>query len=117
MRRARGMLTIANVLLCLATCGTSATILIDDSHAEEAPSYMPPKGLVPDADTALRIAEAVLTPIYGKRSVAREKPLVASLEGDVWTVRGTLEQGKLGGTALVQISKTDARVLRVSHGK
>jgi hypothetical protein len=92
-------------------------LALSKAYGDEVHSYTPPGGFVPDAQTAIRIAQAILVPIYGDESIEREKPLVATLDGNVWTVRGTLPPGSLGGTAIVEISKADARVLRVSHGK
>jgi hypothetical protein len=88
--------------------------------------YKPPAGYVPDSVTAIKIAEAVLVPIYGKKQIDSELPLNAQLKDDVWTVTGTLRcpDGKagfasvcFGGAAVVQISKTDARILSMEHGK
>jgi len=84
-------------------------------------TVVPKDGFVPDQETALKIAEAVWLPIYGAQQIDREKPFVAKLKDDVWTVSGTLhgEPGSIskGGVAIIKISKTDARVLEVSHGK
>ena len=66
---------------------------------------------------ATTIAVAVWEPIYGKDQIAKQKPFVATLDNDVWTVRGTLPEGMLGGVAEAEISKTDGRIIRVRHGK
>ncbi len=84
---------------------------------EEKHSYVPKEGFVPDAKTAIRIAEAVWIPIYGAKTIAGEKPFQASLKEGVWTVLGSLPQGWAGGVALAEISKSTGQVLRVSHGK
>ena len=101
-------------LLCLACVRPSATLVPQEA-------YVPPAGFVPDSLTAVRIAEAVLTPIYGSAQIARQHPLRATLRGDVWTVEGSLHAppGMLaaGGVAVAEISRRDARILRVSHGK
>ena len=80
-------------------------------------SYRPPNGFVPDSVTAVRVAEAVLTPVYGPDQVARELPLSATLKGKIWVVRGHNPSGSVGGAALVEIAKSDARILRMTHGK
>jgi hypothetical protein len=91
-------------------------------HAETPFNYTPPNGDVPDEATAVKIAEAVLTPIYGRKVVETERPFHATLKGEVWSVSGTLHcsTGKsndcLGGVAEIDIAKRDGRVLRVSHG-
>ena len=43
--------------------------------AAEAQSYAPKDGFVPDAMTAVKIAEAVLTPVYGKEKIESERPV------------------------------------------
>jgi hypothetical protein len=88
---------------------------------ERAFQKKPAGGYVPDATTAVRIAEAVLIPIYGAKQVGYEKPFNATLDGDVWTVTGTLDCKTtatticVGGTAVVQLSKTTGAVLLLVH--
>ena len=77
----------------------------------------PAQGLVPDAKTAIAIAVAVWSPIYGEKQIALEQPYAASLADGKWTVTGSLPKGWLGGAAIAVISKSDGQVLRVSHGK
>lgn len=77
----------------------------------------PPQGLVPDAETAIAIAVAVWTPIYGKEKIASEKPYRATLADEKWTATGSLPKGRLGGVAIAVISKADGQILRVSHGR
>jgi len=94
-------------------------------------------GYVPDAQTAITIARAVLIPIYGAQTIQSEEPLTAKREGDVWTVTGTLQcpQYKArarpriareirhlyemcsGGTAELKLSAKDGRILHVIHGQ
>ena len=78
---------------------------------------------MPDAATAVKIAEAVLVPVFGEQKISSERPFKAKLEGDVWTVDGTLycADGKIGlcpgGTARVKLSKNDGRILFMIHYK
>jgi hypothetical protein len=108
--------------------GTWSIASLDAEPDPEAPapdvkhSYVPPNGFVPDSLTALRIAEAVLVPIYTAKIINAERPFQATLSGDTWTVEGStphVPPGKeyAGGVAVVEISKTDGRILRVSHGR
>lgn len=102
------MLLLATVAICQGATG-----------------YKPPSGFVPDSKTAVAIAEAVLMPVYGKEHIESERPFVATMKMDVWTVTGTLHcaDGKggltvcLGGVAVVRISKSDGRILYMLHGK
>jgi ATP-dependent Clp protease ATP-binding subunit ClpA len=51
---------------------------------------IPPKsGVVPDAETAKRIAEALWTQRYDAETVARQAPVQAELKFNVWIVTGT----------------------------
>jgi hypothetical protein len=78
----------------------------------------PAQGLVPDAKTAIAIAVAAWSPIYGAKQIASEQPYKAELSDDgKWTVTGSLPKDWDGGTAIAVISKSDGQVLRVSHGK
>jgi len=90
--------------------------LLPLGHAGELKyAVIPTDGFVPDAETAKKIAEAVWIPIYGKKVIDGEKPFKTKLKDGVWTVEGTLPAGDLGGVALVEIAKSDGRILRVTH--
>jgi hypothetical protein len=102
----------------------SISILVTSVLAQTsaAPSYKPPAGYVPDAKTAIKIAEAVLIPVYGAKQIASEEPFAAVLtDNSIWTVTGTLYCGGAGqcdgGVATVTIAKADSRVLSMTHGK
>ena len=85
--------------------------------AESTPhSYMPEQGYVPDAQTALKIAEAVWLPIYGD-SIYTKKTFTATQEGEKWVVQGSLPKQTVGGVPVAEISKKSGEILRVSHGK
>lgn len=79
--------------------------------------YKPPEGYVPNAETAIKIAEAVWLPIYGE-DIYRKKPFKAALKDSTWIVTGSLPQGLfLGGVPRTEISKDTGCILHVSHGK
>ncbi len=85
---------------------------------------------VPDAITAMKIAEAIWLPIYGE-SIYKERPFHATLVGDsVWFVQGSKAKsgwdtvnGKAiltvisGGVLNAEIRKSDGKVIRAFHGK
>jgi hypothetical protein len=79
--------------------------------------FVPPKGFVPDEQTAISIAVAVWSPIYGREQIESEKPFKASLKDGVWTVTGTLPEGYDGGTAIADILQENGCILRVIHGQ
>ena len=84
---------------------------------EEKHSAKPEDGFVPTAETAIQIAVAVWTPIYGKEKIEGQKPYKAYLKDGVWHVSGSLPRQQVGGVAVAEIAKDDACVIRVSHGK
>jgi len=73
---------------------------------------------VPNAETAIGIAEAIWLPIYGKK-IYESKPFVAKLKNSsVWVVWGTLNsQYTAGGTPYIEIQKKDCKILKVTHTK
>jgi hypothetical protein len=80
-------------------------------------SFVPKDGFVPNEVTAIRIAEAVWEPIYGKENIASHQPTKARLVDGVWIVVGSLPESVKGGVPLAEIRKQDGCILRVSHGK
>lgn len=104
------------IVACLALLTSLTTNFMLATKAEEH-SYQPKSGFVPDEKTAILIAEAVLMPIYGKEKIENERPFVATLKDDVWHIQGALPEAYVGGVAVVDISKRDGKIYRVSHGK
>jgi len=83
---------------------------IENSRCKQFP---PKDGYVPNKETAVKIAEAVLVGIHGKRILKSERPFVAELKDSIWVVHGTLGRGKMGGVTFVEIQKLDGRILKV----
>ncbi len=106
----------------IVTTSLSALIFLAFSFAEPIKpkvvqgGYIPGNGCVPDKETALKIAEAIWLPIYGK-SVLNEKPYTVDLENGIWSVTGTLKEGYDGGVAHIQIQKIDCKITEVFHTK
>lgn len=80
-------------------------------------TYKPKEGYVPDAATAIKIAEAVWIPIYGEETLKDERPFTADLVNGVWIVQGMPPGLRVGGTAYAEISKETGRILNVIHFK
>jgi hypothetical protein len=82
-------------------------------------SVKPKDGFVPNAETAVKIAEAVLIPVYGEKKISEERPFQATQQHNIWRVTGTLNCAPncKGGTAEVRISKTTGEILFVGHYK
>ncbi len=87
------------------------------SESSEGHTYLPKEGYVPNEETAIKIAVAVWEPIYGVKKIAQEKPYKATLQNGIWSVRGSLKSGWVGGVAEIEICKSTAQIIRLSHGK
>jgi hypothetical protein len=76
-----------------------------------------PGGLVADEQTAVKIAEAILFPIYGEKIIRNQRPYRTTLRDGKWTIDGTyLPPGFTGGTFHIVILQRDARVIEIGHG-
>jgi hypothetical protein len=105
--------------LLLAACALTA-----DSRSQTTAEVR-----VPDAATAIRIAEPALIKKYGKRQIDNERPLTAKLDGGIWSIYGTLccpdqngqrtcEQGRcVGGVAVLKLHQRDGKILSIIHSK
>jgi len=100
------------ILVCIIFCFGSTVV---------GRGLKPDKGFVPDSNTAVRVAEAVLIPVYGEKKIEAERPFKAEFEDGVWTVNGTLRcpdghggttTSCVGGTATV---KEDCESGRSDH--
>lgn len=93
-------------LLCMPVCAAAS-----GGH-----SYRPERGFVPDKQTAIAVAEAVLRPAYGLATVQSQRPFKARLVKDVWIVSGTPKRN-LGGVVEVQIRRSNAAIVSMAHGR
>lgn len=72
--------------------------------------------MVPNEETAIKIAEAVWLPIYGK-IIENNKPFKAVLkDNNTWVVEGTLHTSR-GGVPYIEIARNNGKILKVTHGK
>lgn len=85
------------------------------AFGQSSNSRFPKAGAVPDEATAIKIAEAVLLPVYGEDLINKERPLHARYDKGIWTVYGTLPPHTLGGTVMVRMRKKDGKILEIFH--
>ncbi|MEW6156882.1 MAG: NTF2 fold immunity protein, partial [Verrucomicrobiota bacterium] len=71
---------------------------------------VPEGGFVPDANAAVRVAEAVLVGVLGNERIRWQRPFSAKLSNNVWVVKGTLPPGYVGGTSKILINRSDGCV-------
>jgi len=89
----------------------------DRRLAENYKSAFPVAGIIPDAETAKSIAAAIAIPVWGRKIVDSELPLLAELKGNIWTVIGNphLDRLKPGGELIIQLDKRNGAVLSILH--
>jgi hypothetical protein len=118
---------MTNIRAALSILIAIGTLISCAALAEEKPTpfnnnaqpfnYLPTQGVIPNSDVAIQVGTSILTPIYGEARISKEKPFKATLSGDVWVITGTLNRSSdFNGVALIELSKSDGRVLRISHG-
>ena len=94
----------------------TACMQSNSSSDTQQGGYLPPNGYVPNAETAIKIAEAVWLPIYGDE-IYKYKPFKADLIQDtIWKVYGTVYTDK-GGSPIAEIQKSDCKILSIYHEK
>lgn len=84
--------------------------------------YVPIEGFVPTADVAVRIAECILSEIYGKENIEKEKPFSVNLENEVWIIEGNIPQMEdstvtFCGQSYIEIKKGNGEILKLLHTK
>jgi len=70
----------------------------------------------PTPKTAIEVAKAVLIAIYSDEVVRSEEPFTASLDGNIWTVKGAIRPYP-SGNAEAKLSKADGTILFVTHSQ
>jgi hypothetical protein len=116
MKFAKHIVVVSGLLLSFA----ASTLCQADERLKQTdtlPGYVPKDGFVPDERTAIAVAIAVLTPIYGDEEVQSKFPFIATFKNGKWTVKGTLSSNLVGGVPEVQISKASGTILKVSSSK
>ncbi|SRR5579884_423335 len=93
-------------------------LIISVAAAENVPQLFNHKGgVIPDKKTAVRIAEAVLFPIYGEKNIKEQRPYQVKLRDGKWIIDGTHPpHGFSGGSFHIVILQRDARVVEIGHG-
>jgi hypothetical protein len=103
--------------LLLGALNVSYAQIVTDGPNGKSRVHTPKGGIVPDAETAKKIAEAVLVPIYGAEAINQQKPFDAVLKKGVWHISGKILRGVLGGSFQMEIIQKDGRVVRIFHDR
>jgi hypothetical protein len=95
--------------------GLLLVLLVSSVFPQDKRSALPAAGVIPDEATAIKVAEAVLVPIFGEDHLNRERPLHGRLDNGIWTVYGTLPKRTIGGTMLVRMKRKDGQIIEILH--
>ncbi len=76
---------------------------------------LPKEGLVPDKETAIKIAEVVLFRLYGEQDTIRQRPYTVKEEDYIWWISGTLPRDSYGTVFNIGISKHTAAILHLTR--
>jgi hypothetical protein len=87
----------------------------------EISGFLPEEGFVPTPEIAVKIAETILSQIYGEKQIEEQKPFLVKMEDEVWIIHGNdvelRKHYEKFGTVYMEISKRDGKILKVFHGK
>lgn len=103
----------SSFIACFAS-GLLASLANAEVIARKAPKE---GGLVNQSKTAIAIATAVAIEAYGKDAIESQLPLIATDMKQYWKITGQLPKGVPGGVVEILISKLDAQILQMEHGK
>jgi len=89
--------------------------IIKDILADKSGKQVAVDKVIPDAATAIAVAEPILFKIYSRDMIIREKPYSVSLVDGYWILTGSLPKLAVGGTFFIVLSAKDGRVIKLTH--
>lgn len=94
---------------------TSSPTRDQETALSEYQVPLPKEGLVPDKETAIKIAEAVLFRLYGKEEIVWQRPYEVKLENDVWFISGTMKHEMMGTVFNIAISRQTGEIVHLQY--
>ena len=99
----------------MLTCSAVLLFVVQICVGQNMPELFERKGgLVPDKQTAIHIAEAILFPIYGEKNIRGQRPYQVKLHNGKWTVAGYVRPGFAGGGFHIVILQRDGRIIEIA---
>ena len=87
------------------------------SHVFLSPTQFE-EGVIPDAETAAKVAYLYVAAVYGESHSVHEQPYqIRLINKQIWTIEGYLSPNALGGTFYICIEKYTGKIWAMSHGK
>jgi hypothetical protein len=71
---------------------------------------LPKEGLVPDKETAIKVAEVILFRLYGEKNITAQKPYSITKDENIWWVCGAPPPA-LGSSFKIAISQQTGAIL------
>jgi hypothetical protein len=76
--------------------------------------------VIPDKETAVKVAEALLFPVYGESQIKSERPYEVCFVDGYWVINGHQSRGEavaasVGGPFVIIINAINAQVVQLTH--
>ena len=78
-------------------------------------NYIGDQMLLKNKNDAIKFAENILFPIYGKKAIVSQKPYEVNLIEKYWIITGNSQKSILGGNFIIIIDSRDYRIVRISY--
>jgi NTF2 fold immunity protein len=75
---------------------------------------LPKEGLVPDKETAIKIAEVVLFRLYGEKAIIDQRPYRVKEEDFVWWISGSMKKDTFGAIFTIAVSRQTGAILHLA---
>lgn len=93
---------IATFFMMLLFCGCQMTEMEDV-----------PNGFLATSDAALKVAQVYLEPIYGYDRIKRQEPFYATIQNNLWIIKGTTPKGSIVEPIKIILERSSGRVVSV----
>ena len=75
------------------------------------------ENMLPDAKTAVSVAEIYMFNVYGREQIKNERPYDVRKYKNYWLVSGSLPEGAKGGVFYILLDQRDGQVISFHHEK
>lgn len=113
---------VIGAMWCSSTISAQTPTPTSSPRPGEVPKWvsdyrvpLPKDGLVPDKETAIKIAEVILFRLYGEEDIIAERPYKVKQEDDIWWISGTLRENEFGSAFNIAVSKQTDAILHLEH--
>jgi hypothetical protein len=117
-----GASLVIGAICCSSTIPAQTPTPTSSLRPEEVPKWiqdykvpLPKEGLVPDKETAIKIAEVVLFRLYCEEGIVAQRPYKVKEDDDIWWISGTLRENEFGSAFNIAISKQTGAILHLEH--